>query len=304
MVNYERHQSRNFSLDGRTASVVRNWFVGETDDETSAFLTALNATTPIYDNLVRSGIKGDYQGGRVWYVDITYTNVDPQHVLGGSDPNAPGGPGGAGGTVPRPQGPGTPTEALPPSYSWDTTGGTVRIYQSYGTRSLTFAAGEGTSIDEVQAAQQGQTLENQRAIGISDDKVEGVEVYAAKFDWARDVVRDSVSQQYLDNLQLLTGRINDASFYKWAEGEVLYLGATGRQVNGRWNITHKFSVQKNLENVVVGNGITIPKVRGWEYVWYRYRSKPVGKFMASVPVAAYVEQVVRYGDFSFLGIGV
>ena len=49
----------------------------------------------------------------------------------------------------------------------------------------------------------------------------------------------------------------------------------------------------------------MPSKEGWQYLWVRYRDKDdqAAKELIKDPIAAYVEQVYQYGDFSGLGIG-
>jgi len=50
-----------------------------------------------------------------------------------------------------------------------------------------------------------------------------------------------------------------------------------------------------------GTGITLPSVRGWEYVWTSYSPSPVDGL--SRPIAAYVEKVYRSTDLADLEVG-
>jgi len=87
---------------------------------------------------------------------------------------------------------------------------------------------------------------------------------------------------------------------------VLFLGASGSKRSSEdWEITYRFASQPNRTGIVVGDITGISK-KGWEYMWVRYRDTEDGSAKALVkrPVAAYVEQVYRDGDFSQLGIGV
>jgi hypothetical protein len=267
-------------------------------DETEAYLTALTATPQFYDNLVRDGIKGDPQGGGIWFLDVSYRNIDPQHVL-----PTDGGPGG-GGTTPAAGGPPTDSTELAASFAWDTTGATAHINQSFRTLSKQSATGHQTTDKTLaEAAAEGFMLDNQRAIGASGDGVQGADIYVPKFEWSKEIVRGSVDKAYMRTLRNMTGKVNNALFYQWPQGDVLYLGASGRQNNGRWSITHRFAVSETRIDVEIGNGIWFERVRGWEDIVVEYMPKPVNGRLLHVPKHAYLEQIYEERDFSLIGIG-
>lgn len=56
-------------------------------------------------------------------------------------------------------------------------------------------------------------------------------------------------------------------------------------------------------NITIGDSIPISK-RGWEYLWVQYEERLDRETnrMVRVPIAAYVEQVCKYGNFGLLGI--
>jgi hypothetical protein len=88
-------------------------------------------------------------------------------------------------------------------------------------------------------------------------------------------------------------------------GEVLFLGASGSQ-RGQddWEITFRFAASPHVTGLVIGSIGGINK-RGWEYLWVRYADAEdmASGTLVKRPIAAYVEQVYPYGDFSGLGIG-
>ena len=88
-------------------------------------------------------------------------------------------------------------------------------------------------------------------------------------------------------------------------GDVLFLGASGStRADGKWQMTFRFAASPTRENLVLGD-ITIPKKRGWDYLWIRYQEQEdtAAKMIVRRPVAAYIEQVYPYADLGALGIG-
>ncbi|MBC7326197.1 MAG: hypothetical protein H5T99_12950, partial [Moorella sp. (in: Bacteria)] len=69
-------------------------------------------------------------------------------------------------------------------------------------------------------------------------------------------------------------------------------------------ITFKFAASPNKTNITIGDITGIAK-KGWEYLWVLYEDAEDTNAQRLVkrPVAAFVEQVYPYGDFSQLGIG-
>jgi len=86
---------------------------------------------------------------------------------------------------------------------------------------------------------------------------------------------------------------------------VLFCGAGGsKRGEEDWEVTFKWAASPNKTDIKIG-GITVPSKEGWHYLWVRYRDKDdqAAKELVKDPVAAYVEQVYEYSDFSQLGIG-
>lgn len=301
---YERHQSRNFDL-GKAVKIDRELIVFGTPDETTAYSICVLGSPIFYDGLVRSSIRGDYQGGEVWYVTLTYENIDPQHALGGDGTSDAGGPGGDGGNTPAASSPSSEQQELTSSFTFDTSAQTEHITQSEGTRLKKSASGfTADDATELQANGKNNTLDNQRAIGLTENGIQGIDRFIGKFEWSREVVWPRVTTAYLKTLRSLTGRMNQARFYFWDEGDVLFMGATGQQDNGRWRVSYRFAVEETRIDFPIGNGITIVKKRGHDIVHVVYGArKRIGNFVVPIPTNAYVEQIYKYGDFSLLEIG-
>jgi hypothetical protein len=177
--------------------------------------------------------------------------------------------------------------------SFDTGGGTQHITQSLHTVQAYVPAGE-TAPDF------------QGAIGVTADSVEGVDITAPVYEFAEThYLPDSiVTAAYRYTLFQLTGKANSAVFKGFAQGEVLFLGATGaKRGSGDWEVTFRFAASPNVTNLTIGTITGIDK-KGWEYLWVRYVDTDDDTAMALVkrPVAVYIEQVYPYGDLNLLGI--
>jgi hypothetical protein len=101
------------------------------------------------------------------------------------------------------------------SESFDTSGGTQHITQSLATVAA-FAAS-------------GSPPDHGGAIGVSDDKVEGVDITVPvyRFEETHPFSPAVVNNAFKGVIFGLTGKVNDASFKGFAAGEVLFLGAQG-----------------------------------------------------------------------------
>ena len=285
---YEHHNTRDFEVSLSTEGTTRSYVVTGTTDEQAVFDHVVANTPVTIGNLSRNSIKAKFGGGGFWTVDVGYGTNDANSAVGETP-----------GTPPSPESPapGVPAgldHPLDSSYEMETTGQTVHITQALSTTWRATTTGNNDGPDE------------QLAIGLTADKVEGCDIYAGTFTFSRTVARAHVTMGYINAaLYGLVGRTNDDTFYTFAAGEVLYLGCTGTftQQNG-WSLTHKFACSPNETAVVIGGGITLPTKGGWQFVWVRYAPKRVGNLVLPVPEVAYCQRVYKTGDFSLLEIGV
>lgn len=150
----------------------------------------------------------------------------------------------------------------------------------------------------------GSAPDQKKAIGITRDRIEGCDVYAPVFSWQRTVPVLKVDLNFVNRIYRTIGKTNNAAFYGFARGEVLYLGCSGKTVNGRrWDVTHQFLSSPNVTNLDITDTIIVPSKRGWDYLWVGYEPEVSGNNLLQVPKAAYVERVYRETDFTQIGIG-
>jgi hypothetical protein len=176
-------------------------------------------------------------------------------------------------------------------YTFDTGGGTQHITQSLETIQGYAAPGYGIADFE-------------GAIGVSDDRVEGCDIIAPKYEFSETHYLDNatVTLSYKLVIFNLTGKVNDATFRGFAAGECLFLGASGsRRGDERWGITFRFSCSPNRTGLSVGPITGIDK-EGWQYLWVRYITDEddTAKSLVQRPSQAYVERVYYSGDFTGL----
>jgi hypothetical protein len=179
-------------------------------------------------------------------------------------------------------------------FTFDTGGGTVKITQSLFTVNA-YGVGGATPPDF------------RGAIGVSEDRVEGVEITTPAYAWTETHYFDDaiVTGMLKANIYGLTGRTNNALFKGLAAGECLFHGASGnKRGDEKWGITFHFIGSPNATGVTVGDISDIDK-GGHDYLWVRYADYVDMTAFALVkkPVAVYVERVYQPGNFSLLLIG-
>ena len=180
------------------------------------------------------------------------------------------------------------------SDSFDTGGGTQHITQAKAHVSSYAPAGKTAP-------------SYQGAIGVTADSIEGVDITVPVYRFSRTAaVADSrVTDAYKGKLFALTGKTNSAAWGGFAEGEVLFLGASGskRGRNGDWELTFSFAASPNATGLTIGSISGINK-KGWEYLWVEYAEEVDGaanpKRVVKRPASVHVERVYDAGDFADL----
>lgn len=144
------------------------------------------------------------------------------------------------------------------------------------------------------------------AIGVSGDRVEGVEVPVPVGKWSRSMTLPFMTMAYYKACKALVGKVNNAPWYNFPAESVLYLGKqfTPGQ-GGRTQVTHFFHDEDNLVAPIIAPGIEVPTKKGHDYVWVRYKSEemPGTGIKIEVPAGVYVDVVHQSADFTILGLG-
>jgi hypothetical protein len=174
--------------------------------------------------------------------------------------------------------------------SFDTTGGSQHVTQTLQTIFSTPGAPN-----------------MQGAIGYDGQNVNGVDIIVPVYNFSETHFKTKlfVNSSYRNLLAAMTGSVNDASFRGHAGGEVQFKGASGQLVTTetgqKWQLTYNFAVSPNRTNITVGS-FTIASKLGWDYLWVLYGDKVDTGRLVQQPIAAYVERLYPFADFSDLGI--
>jgi hypothetical protein len=178
--------------------------------------------------------------------------------------------------------------------SFDTTGATSKITTSLST------------VNSYTADPADPPQNFKGTIGVTGERdVEGCEriVPQQRFTVSYRQPRGIITVAYAATLELLTGTVNDDTFFGRPAGEVLFAGASGKQGNkSDPTIEYHFLRMPSLSNYTVGQIGNIDK-KGWEHIWFTFKDEKLPNFIRRVPRWAYVEKVYPDGDFTLLGIG-
>lgn len=293
---YEKVESRNLTVDRNTAGFTARFLASGSTHENEIYQAAvLDTTASYFGTLWRSAIRVTPRGNNeFWDVEIDYAPIPPREAI--QNPGLNGGEG-----PPQPQAP-DPATPIGPGFSFTTIGGTTRIYQSLETK---------LTARSLAAVAAGRALKDHHgAINVTKDGVEGVDIVSRTGEFQVEVRRANVTINYFSTLFYLTGTVNNAPFYGFAAGEVLYMGAEARfSMNDQWQLTHKFAVNPNEQNLVVSrdnNGV--PQIQfvgqkdGWDLVWVEYYEVLDGSRQLR-PESARSERVYYRRNFAALEIG-
>lgn len=167
-------------------------------------------------------------------------------------------------------------------WDFDTTGGTIQLFASKETRAK-YPTASAPSYDQ--------------AIDVQGDEVKGVPVVipAMKINVSYRHPPGTITLAYAKHLRNLTGLVNSAPFLTFAAGEVLFLGASGRDGSANEaSVQYQFGVSENASNITVG-AVTIAAKLGWDAVWIKFKDdeKTVSgdTYGVKIPQFAYVERV-------------
>ena len=283
----EQRESRPFNVGAGVATATLKYMALRSDNE-GEVLQAIRDNAPLlFSGLYRMSAKATPEGGGVWSCEVEYglpTDGSSRSEL----PTPATDPGGG----PEPPAQPEPDQYAPigPEFSFSTTGGTRKITQSLATISSTAVAPNVAP-------------DFKGAINATSEGVEGCEVTTQAFEWSVTRQFAECTLAYKNRLAQMTGTTNNDTFYGYARGELLFLGAEGQcKTGGAWSVTFKFAARKNRTDVPCGGGIFAPLVRGWHYLWVAYKKDTSNGRTINVPLAAYVEQVYEEKLFTLLGI--
>lgn len=240
-------------------------------DSCRDYLSTEGIVPDIYDGLIFKSLSWQHDGGGVWEFRASYVHPDKSDQQSDLDTGDY-------------------------EISFDTGGGTVTRTVSLATTSY---------------AKSGETAPDFKgAIGVvrdkSETKVEGVEVGvpSLKFSIRKRQPRTTITLDYVHTLKALTFTKNNAEFLGFAAGELLFIGASGRQgTDSDPEVTYNFIASDNVSALTVGEITGVVKA-GHDYLWVYFEDVEDSSADMTVkqPKAAYVEQVFYEGNFGELGI--
>jgi len=179
------------------------------------------------------------------------------------------------------------------TFSFDTMGGKEKMTASLATISKTARAG-ATAADFKGLI----NWDGKKAAGVS------ITVPQLQFQIAKRQTNATITMAYVQTLAGLTGRTNDATFLTWDAGEVLFLGARGKEeTDADPEVTYYFAAGPNVTSLDVGE-ITVPAKKAHEYIWVFYDKleDTTAKKLVARPYQVNVESVYESADFSDLSI--
>src|SRR6218665_154221 len=258
---------------GTDTTTAQVYVHGDTDDPFAArqaLLSTLDYTLPnghFFKDATLGAMIGFQDGEYWWCADCTW---------------------GLNQTAPGPDAP----EGTPPVLKFSTKGRTQHITQSLET------VGSYAPIPRVAADHKG-------AIGVTKNGIEGVSTPVPGFSWSLTLRVDAslVTDSYVQDLENLTGSVNNATYRGRPAGSVRFAGADGQRQGDEFEIQFDFESEQNVEDRTVGDITGIDK-DGWDYLWVQYEEQEDNdsNSIASRPISAYGERVSPRADFALLGV--
>lgn len=184
-------------------------------------------------------------------------------------------------------------------WSWDTSGGTVRITTSRSTTN--------------RYPIPGRVAPNfQGSIEVKNNEPQGTDIVIPalkltctyKHPASSSIVNATTIDAYIKTLASLSGTVNNGSWLTYAAGELLFLGCSGEYVpNKPTEIQYNFAASENVTGLSIGSIVGIAK-KGHEYLWVLFEGDEdaTAKKRIQTPLAAYVEKVYQETNFNSLGI--
>lgn len=184
---------------------------------------------------------------------------------------------------------------VPGSVSWDTSGHTEHMTQALSTQSW----GDG-----------GLAPDFQGAINVSGTSVNGIDVVSPGMKYSETWILPvslAMSCSYIGAIYSLTGTVNAKPFRCFGAGEALFLGARGQWSGDQpyVSVTFEFEARPNKTIDLSESGTVLGAVfekKGWEYVWFLYKTDEDANTLIQRPVAVYLNRLYKELDWSGLQI--
>lgn len=255
---------------GKNSGRTRTYQVSGTNDDATIMATVLGTAPPeSFGGLVLDDISKQQLGPGLWQCTANY--IDPEKQEEKKK---------------------IPTGEVVASF--DTTGGTQHVTVSLETTGSAARSGSLTPPDF------------QKAIEVTESGVNGTDIVVPQlhFELQYKFPNASITDAYIRKLRDLTGTTNDAKWKGWERGDLLFLGASGRQSSqGDVEVTFSFAAGKEIEDDF-GMASDLTK-RAHDHIWFYFTKEDdaTAERIVHKPTYAYVERLYEESDFGDLGIG-
>lgn len=144
------------------------------------------------------------------------------------------------------------------------------------------------------------------AINVTEDGVQGVDIFSPKCLITFSVNRSTISDAYFATVAGLRRKVNNALYKGYAAGTLLYMGMQAtRRGTGNYRCKHTFDFSENVTKTIATDAGSQTVVKnGWEYLWFRTVQKDDGtgsKVVNSI-ASCHIRKVYDTADFSGLSI--
>lgn len=221
------------------------------------------------------------------------------------------------------------------SLHFSTRGGREKKVHSYATTSY-LAAGEEAPAPAADNANEGQsraaqegdgnaapaadpssniapgTPDFKHGIGFNNGLFQGVDVVVPQmgFSIEADLMASEFGPEQLAFMHNITGSVNTQPMWIFPVGSVLFLGITGNshreknEMTGDWDLWFRVSFEFEAKPPIINGTIqpfTNVTKQGMQYFWVMHadRKDNTSQMTIPKPIAAYVETVYPYADFSW-----
>jgi len=178
-------------------------------------------------------------------------------------------------------------------FGFSTNGDTIHISKSNSVISAVARTGSGFTAPD-----------NKGCIGLTKSSIEGADIKDRKltFNITGYFSPDIWDTSFLNLFYTLTGKYNNATFYGFAAGEVLFLGAEGQGDAVRViPIVFNFEAKANLTSVSDA-GFPNLTMLGHDLLDYTYMAQTDSDAEVMWPMFRYVHRVYDSGNLTLLGI--
>lgn len=143
-------------------------------------------------------------------------------------------------------------------------------------------------------------------IGVTTDKIEGVDIFIPKPSWSQTREIDNLTAAYVRVLTDLSNTVNNAPWKFWQANEVLFLGVKAqRKGRGKWSLDFQFSISPNTQQSIdTEAGVQNFEKPGWDYMWVEKKQTASDNTVTHEIKAVHVAPVYPRRNFALLGLGV